>query len=142
MTDKEKRIFDMQAESTKAALLRQKDRPPEDDWLYITRPIPESYLAVPDAKNLNELVACRPITHQEAKVEGTIRRLRGARIAQKRLEGEVTSVTEEKKERAVNAFMDMFTPDIVKMKFKEIFGKAFKPSYAEIVAEEIKKRTK
>lgn len=142
MTDREKLIFDMQEPSTKAALLRQKERPKEDDWLWITRPIPESYLAVPDAKNLNELVACRPITHQEAKVESTIRRLRGARIAQKRMEGEVSSVTEEKKEKAVNAFMDIFSLDVVKVKFKEMMGKAFTPSYAEIVAEEMKKRNK
>jgi len=140
MTEREKKIFDMQQPSTKAALLRQSERDPKDDWAYISRPIPESYLAVPDAKTKDELVACRPITYQESKVYKKLRYNRGEYLAEMRKEGDASSVGEEKKKSAIEAFMDIFSPSAIKAKFAEIMKEIKKPmSYAEMVAEEMGK---
>lgn len=47
---------------------------------------------------------------------------------------------EEVKERAKRAWLGHFTPKAIKEKFAEIMGKIFKPTHAEIVAAEMKRR--
>lgn len=58
----EKFYFDQQPESTKQAILRQKERKPEDDSDYLLRPINPGYLANPNAKSLEELTAERSLS--------------------------------------------------------------------------------
>lgn len=132
----------MQCPSTKAAMLRQKERDPKDDLLYATRPIPKNYLAVPDAKSLDELVACRPITYEESKVYNKLRYERGKHIAMARGEKDAVSAPEEKKKSAINAFMDIFSPSVIRAKFKDLMVELIQPSHAEIMAEEVRKMRK
>lgn len=63
--EKQAYIFEMQQPSTKAALLAQKDRNPEDDLEYLLRPIPPEYLANPNATTQDELTAMRPLKPDE-----------------------------------------------------------------------------
>lgn len=142
MTEKEQRIFDKQAPSTKAAMLRQRERDPLDDWEYLTRPIPQEYLAVPDAKNVDELVACRALTFQETVMEERIRQTRGAKIAEMRKEGDASAVSSERKQSAIEAFMDMFSPTVIKAKFHELMRDIKYPTYDQILAEALKKDDK
>ncbi len=63
--EKKTYIFEMQQPSTKAALLAQKDRKPEDDLEHLLRPIPQNYLANPEASTHDELTAMRPLKPDE-----------------------------------------------------------------------------
>jgi hypothetical protein len=80
----------------------------------LLKPIPSNYLAVPDAKSLDELVAIRQMSHEEALVYHRLRQKRGARIAEMRGEPDASSVDENKRSRAIGAFM------FVRAKFKDL----------------------
>ena len=120
MTNLNDKILSIQCESTRRALLR----PEEEDWDWQHRPNPDNWLAVPGASTWEERVAARPISFKEARVENTLRYMRGMYLADMRNEEELSSVTEEKKKSAINAFMNLFSPDKIKAKFKEL-AKAF-----------------
>lgn len=117
MTDAEKaeKILSIQAPSTKQALLR----PPEQDMQWHRREI-KNWLAVPEAVTWEEKVAARPISFEEVKIENKLRYDRGEHL--QKLRGDVceTCVDEQKKERATNAFMNVFSPEKIKDKFKQL----------------------
>jgi len=93
-------LFSMQPKSTQEAIIKQRDRKPEDDLEYTLRPISEDYLAVKDAKSLDELVPMREISPDAyASYKAMQRREKNT----KGTKG-LSSVTPESRERAINAF--------------------------------------
>lgn len=128
MTEKEQKIFDMQCASTKQAMLRKGDYDPDANWP------PKNWMAVPDALSIEEMVACRPFTYHEVAIEERLRIKRGSLIAEARGDAPVSSVTDKKKETAIDAFMNIFSPERIKEKFKALMGTK-KVSYSDMVAE-------
>lgn len=112
---KQKKIFEMQCPSTqKAMALHQKGSSLREEM----PAIPINWKAVPDAKTVDEAVGARALTFQEVKVETTLRYFRGQYLAEMRNEVPVSSITEEKKEKAIGAFM------FIKKTFMEIMEMA------------------
>ena len=108
---KAKRILDMQCTSTRAALTR----PENEDRVWRNRPNPFNWLAVSDAKDMDEAVAGRSISFQESEIEEGLRRKRGQMLSDLRGEhNNANSITPEKRQAAVAAFM------FVKMKFYDL----------------------
>jgi hypothetical protein len=99
--EREAFLLSMQPKSTQDALAKQKDRPAEEDLEFVLRPISEDYLAVKDAQSLDELVPARPISPQEFTSFMSMRASRGNRKG----ESKASSVSPEKRERAIEAFM-------------------------------------
>jgi len=99
--EREEFIFSMQAKSTQEAMLRQKTRKPEDDLEFLLRPIPESYLAKPDAKTKAELTGERSLS---ADAVQAFQSWRNNRSKNTRGESKAASVDVDKRERAIEAF--------------------------------------
>lgn len=134
MNDKERRILEMQCPSTRRSL----ERPVDLDLEWFKRPIPKEAQVLDEQGNI--FVNCRALTYQETKLEEGIRQKRGSWLAQMRNEPEANP-TEHKKESAINAFMNKFTPKALFDKFKELMGGAKKElSYAEKIAASMKER--
>lgn len=116
VTDEEKKakIFAMQSPSTQAAMRahEQGKKAHDGEWP------PKGWLAVADAKNMDEAVAARPLTYHEAKMETDLRQNRGAHLAEMFKDKEASGVTEQKRNWAINAFM--MTP----VKFKDLMKQA------------------
>lgn len=110
MTEKEKKIFEMQAPSTRRAMAR----PESEDITWFNRPTPKEAIAVPDAKSDEERVGARGLSFKEVLVEDNLRYNRGSYLAQMRNEPDASSVDEPKRSRAINAFM------FIKLKFKDL----------------------
>lgn len=115
MTDAERKakILAMQCPSTRRAL----ERPESEDEIWHDRTI-TGWLAVPDAKTMEERVAARKISFQEAQVQARMRYERGKRLSEMRQEGEFAPVKEEKRNAAIAAFM------FVNVKFKDLMRQA------------------
>lgn len=111
--EKEEKILALQQPSTRRALLR----PPEEDMLWFNRKI-TNWMAVPDAINMEERVGARAFSYKETKIEENLRRARGAYLAEIRKEIEQRSHPIEKREAAINAFMNVFRPEVITDKFK------------------------
>lgn len=139
MNEKEQKIFDMQCESTKALLIAQSLRPIEEDDLYFNKirftKIDQKAQCLKEDGTVDLNV--RPLSQGEADSYNELRRLRG-RFMHKEF-AKVSSITVEKREKAQSAFMRTFSLATLKDKFKEIMGHVFKPSYAEIMAEGMKR---
>ncbi len=123
-------------------MLAQNSRPLEDDWKYFskirTTPISTEAQCVKEDGSVDLNV--RFISQAETTVHERSRRLRGGIIEELRGQNKHEStLSEEKKERAINAFMRTFSLDALKRKFKAMMGDLFKPSHAEIMAESIKR---
>lgn len=108
MEEKEKKIFDMQPESTRRAILRQMNfESNSDPWP------PKNWMAVPDAITWEEKVNARPISYQEMKIESELRQKRGEYLAQmhtkpipnKIIVGPDKVPFSQKRDNAVAAFM-------------------------------------
>lgn len=127
---KAKRILDMQCPSTRAAL----ERPEDKDAAWRNRQNPLNWLAMPDAKNMDEAIGARPLAFKEVAIEESLRQKRGLMLSD--LRGEhynAKSVTPEKKERAIEAFMSATT---VKEKFFAIM-KFFTPHREKETVEQV-----
>jgi hypothetical protein len=97
--EKEAFIFSLQAKSTQEALTAQKTRRPEDDLEHVLRPMNPDYLAVKDAKSLDELVPRRDIDPQAYDSYKSMQR------SEKNTKGtKGLGIGEEAKRRAVEAF--------------------------------------
>ena len=96
--EKQAFIFEMQQPSTKAALLAQKDRKPEDDLEHLLRPIPPEYLANPNAETHDELTAMRPLKPDEIQAHLSTKRNRNMLG-----ESKASSIA-DKRQSGINAF--------------------------------------
>jgi ribosomal 50S subunit-recycling heat shock protein len=115
MTPEEKKIFDMQCASTRAAL----SRPVELDLEWFRRPIPSSAQVLKEDGSVD--LNLRAFTASEVKIEESLRLVRGQRIEEMRVEKTPgVTLTEEKKERATAAWMKSRTMDAIKNVFKEL----------------------
>lgn len=108
MTEKEQKIFDMQSPSTKKAMLQSK----EDRDKHWNSPVPE-HRAVPDAKSWEEAVNARALSLEEVKIYDGLRLKRGEILAELRKEEALSSVSAEKRERGILAFMRMTADQIM-----------------------------
>lgn len=142
MAKLDSKIFDIQCEETKRLLLAQTLRPESEDYAYIwklkSEPIKKDAQRVKEDGSVDLNV--RPVTQQEADYFGKHRYERGGIIAKIRGDKEISTLTQDKKERASNAFVDKFSMETIKNKFKSMMKGLFKPDYAEIVADELRKR--
>ena len=97
--EREAFIFSLQAKSTQEALLAQKTRRPEDDLEHVLRPMNPDYLAVKDAKSMDELVPRRDIDPQAYDSYKAMQR------GEKNTKGtRGLGSSEEAKRRAIEAF--------------------------------------
>jgi hypothetical protein len=69
--DRDEFIFGQQAKSTQTIIELQKDPDYKRDW---TAPLPDGWLANPEAKTLDEMVNKRELTEKEREIEQDIRR--------------------------------------------------------------------
>lgn len=137
----DQKIIDKQCESTKRIMLAQNARPIEDDDAYISlikfTPIVKEAQCVKEDGTVDLNV--RELTQTEADFHQGVRGRRGLVIESLRNDKHVSTITEERRERATNAFMDRFSLESIKNKFKAMMTGLFKPDYAEIVAEQMRK---
>lgn len=112
--EREEFIFSMQPESTQKAMIAQKSRAPEDDLEYLLRPIDPSYLADPNAKDLDDLIKARRITPEEYTTYNRLRKSQRNTLGDSRQ----ASINEESKARAVHAFTysKPYEPNLTEMK--------------------------
>lgn len=108
MTDEEK-ILMMQSPSTRRAMEAHKAGKSLNnaEWP------PKGWLAVENAKSMEEAVNARSLSYQEVAVYSKLRYDRGGHLAQIHKDAEA-KLPEEKKNRAVQAFM------FVRKKFKDL----------------------
>jgi hypothetical protein len=102
-------IINQQCPSTQKAMRR----PISEDAVWHAREF-RNWKAVENAKTMEEAVGARTLSFSEVKIEQNLRHNRGMVLAQIRNEGPVSSVSPEKRERAINAFM------LVKTRFKDL----------------------
>lgn len=157
MTEKEKKILEMQCASTRRCL----ERAPELDLAWLNRPVPkEAQVIKEDGSvdiNLRALYDKDGRVLPEVQIAETAREHQAERFSQKRSEylhankhrinweklGHMVDdpkreLDPHKKERATDAFMKVSVVQRIKDKFKEImFGVKKEPSYAEHVAQEM-----
>jgi len=114
-SDEEKQafIFEMQQPSTKAALIAQKDRKPEDDLEHLLRPIPQEYLANPNATTHDELTAMRPLKPDEISAHMRTKTGRNQLGSSKD-----SSVTGEKRDSGIHAmtYSKPYQPTVEELK--------------------------
>jgi len=141
MTEKEQKIFDIQCETTKRLLLAQALRSPEEDMDYISKirftPIAIEAQCVKEDGSVD--LNIREITTEEYDLHQNMRYKAGQRIAELRREATLSTLTEDKKERATTAFLRKFSLETIKDKFWSILGSLHTPTYAEKVAQALKK---
>lgn len=116
MTEKERKILEMQCPSTRRCL----ERPPDLDTEWFNREIPKE-AQVRDEEG-NVFLNMRALTYQETTMEEGIRRKRGAWISERRGDGNAKGVSEERKLKGIAAFMNLFSPQTIKEKFKKIMS--------------------
>ena len=115
MTEKEKQIRAMQSPAMQKlmALHDEGKKGHDEPWP------PKDWLAVADAKTMDEAIASRPLLYEEAKVYATLRQHRGHYLATMRKEDNAESKNSHK-EKAVEAFMMKFSLGVIKAKFKDL----------------------
>lgn len=116
MTEKERHILSLQAPSTRKCL----ERPSELDFEWLNRKIPKEAQVRDEEGNI--FLNLRALTYEETRMEQGIRQKRGERLAQMRGEPDAKSVPEEKKLKGVFAFMNLFSREQIKEKFKALMG--------------------
>lgn len=127
--EKEAFYLSLQQKSTQDALERQKTRNPDDDIDWAQRPIPENYLANPNASTLEELTGERTISPKEYMDYKSMQRS----PKNSRGQSELSSVTKESKKRAVESFTYSkpaeLTPEQIKRvtKLTEFVSTALEP---------------
>jgi hypothetical protein len=99
-SEREDFIFSLQPKSTQDAMIAQRTRKPEDDLEYVLRPMNPDYLAVKDAKNLDELTAARNLSPQEYAVYNKMRQSQKNTLGDSKAPG----ISSESRERAIHAF--------------------------------------
>lgn len=160
--EREKYLLSIQSEDTKMLLIAQSKRSHIDDVLYQKEkaeklaPYKAQCLKEDGSIDLN----VRPITKKEADDYLEFRRKRGEWIEETRTAYLMKKYDEGKldkrllehietprvipgpilKEKSEKAFLRGSTLLAVKEKFKEIMASIFKPTHAEIVAEEMRRR--
>lgn len=138
----EQKIIDIQCGSTKALMREQRLRPESEDKNYalmrMLAPLPKEAQCVKEDGTVDLNV--RELSHEEAIFHQGVRSVAGRRIEEARGNEPVSTITDAKRERATTAFMGKITLAAIKERFKTLMGDVFKPSYAEIVAAEIRKR--
>ena len=135
-------IIDKQCESTKKLMLAQNARPMEDDSEYISlirfTPIAKEAQCLKEDGTVDLNV--RELSQQEADFHNGVRQKRGSIISELRRDKPVSTLTDGKRERAQSAFMRTFSLAALKERFKKIMGDVFKPTYAEMMAEAMRKK--
>lgn len=129
----------MQAPSTRHALSQSE----AERKAHRLAPIPNEAQCIKEDGSVD--LNIRMITKEEEKAEQSLRYGRGAVIERVIAEERRAASVEprpEVRERATKAFMGGFTVKAVREQFKKIFGELFKPTHAEIVAQEMKKGLK
>ena len=116
MTEKEQKIFDIQQPSTKKAL----PRPKEQDEKHFWRPLPDTWVANPNAKTEEERVNARNLSYEEASIATYNRYHAGERLAAQRKETNATSITIKKRNKAIEAFIGFIEEGLPKIKFKDL----------------------
>ena len=128
----DKKILDLQQPSTRACL----ERPVEKDDEWLSRIIPKEAQVVKEDGSVDLNV--RIMTAGEVAMEEGVRRKRGSWIAGIRGESDMLSVSEHRKLTAIDAFLNKFSFERIKDKFKALMGDVAKPkSYVEVMAEHI-----
>lgn len=159
MTPAEKKIYDIQSPQTKRLMDIQAGRKPEDDPKYADdqwfKAIPKEAQCVKEDGSVDLNV--REVSQKEYDDYQALRYRRGKAFEEARTaylmkaakEGKIhislmsqietnhVMPTEEVKEKAERAYMG--TLATIKEKFKSLMESLFKPSYAEIVAEGMRK---
>lgn len=133
---KEEKILSLQCPSTRRAL----QRPTEDDAEWRSRSIPANAQCLKEDGTVDLNV--RQLTQQVADFHQELRYNRGSVIQALKDEEIKHTLTEEKKEKAVHAFMAKITLGALKERFKSIMSGLFKPEYAEVVATQMKQSAK
>jgi hypothetical protein len=137
----EEKIISRQCPSTQALMLAQNARPEEEDGAYITRikftPVDMSAQCKKEDGSIDLNV--RAATIEEMDLHDRFRRRRGSLIELIRGSGGVSTLSDDKRERAIDSFMRKTTLGAIADRFKKIMSEMFKPSYAEVMAEAIKK---
>lgn len=130
------KILEMQAPSTKRALLQSE----EERRAFHLTPIPKES-QVRD-ENGEVFLNHRALSYEETVVYSRMRYEAGERIHEMREDKTVRiddAELKEKKQKAVSAFMDKFSVSAIRDKFKKLIESAFKPSHAEIMSEAMRK---
>lgn len=162
--EREAFILSLQSKDTQFLILEGKKRNEIEQALYVKekadRMIGKEAQVLKEDGSVDLNV--RPITKEEAEAYQEFRRKRGAWIEEVRTAYLMKKIEEGKidpslpgikgmidtphvspgiqvRERAVEAFVRGSILQVVKDKFKEIMNSIFKPSHAEIVAEEMRK---
>lgn len=140
MTWNEK-IIRLQDKSTQELMHAQNLRPVEEDddhiWKIKFTPIKKEAQVLKKDGSVD--INARPLTLEEAKNHNSFRRERGAIIQALRADSTPSTLTEEKKERAQDAFMRTFSLASLKEKFKTMLAHLHKPTPEEIMAEALRK---
>lgn len=105
--------FEQQCESTKAAILRQRERKPSEDIEYLLRPIP-ACVANPEAKTLDELTSKRQLDASEVMLH------MGTKFGRNAQGQSAASSAENRREQAVNAFTYSKPAELSDADFKRI----------------------
>lgn len=113
--EREEFHFSLQPESTKAALLAQKTRKPEDDMDHVLRPMPDC-LANPEATTLDELTAKRNVDEIEVDLYRGMQRRSKNTIGQ----SDGISVDAEKRQRGIEAFTYSPPAKLTDEQFKKV----------------------
>lgn len=90
-----------QSPSTIANMAKQAERHPFQDKEWVIRPISDDWLAVKDAKDLNEMVGRRALDHEQVSHIESIRRGGSGNTLG---DGFMSSVSPERRDSAINAF--------------------------------------
>ncbi len=115
MTEKEAYILSIQAPSTKACL----SRPVELDLTWLRRPMPSNAQVLKEDGSVD--LNLRAFTAEEVLIEDRLRYVRGERIEELRAEKTPSVMpSEEKKERATEAWMKYRTMDAIKKAFSNL----------------------
>lgn len=134
MTNEEKlKILSVQTPATQRLLRFQWDMETEEDKAFrYGNPV-----AVPDAKTWEERVGARGFTFHELQTEMKLRQSRGQYIAEMHGDVEPMPINEEKRERAINAFM------FVKKVFTDLMKQwGIKDSKPETTIERVRREAK
>lgn len=98
--EKEDFYLSMQSPAMQVALIAQKERNPSKDQEWSERPIPENYLANPEARTQDEMVAKRELGIEETLLVEDIRR----KSKNTRGQSGLSSVDAEKRTKGIEAF--------------------------------------
>jgi len=116
MTERDRKILEMQCESTRRCL----ERPPDLDLEWLSRPIPKEAQVLKSDGSVDLNV--RAFSEEEVRIESKIRYERGGHLAKMRNEPEAKAVSEQRKKTAIEAFMTSKTVEGIKSAFKAIMA--------------------